>query len=74
MVSHSYKLPSVSEEADVVGFGQSVKDDSNASSANAETGAPKDSMIDERESDGTGLISNEFQVEVSYQQRMLVLS
>ena len=74
MVSHSYKMRSQSEEADVVGFGQSVKDGSTATSANAETGEPKGSMIDERESDGTGLISNEFQVEVSYQQRMLVLS
>ena len=38
-----------------------------ATPVSGEQDEPKDSMIDERESEGTGLISNEFQVEVSYQ-------
>lgn len=36
-----------------------------ATPISGEQDEPKDSMIDERESEGTGLISNEFQVEVS---------
>jgi hypothetical protein len=39
-------------------------------STNGENGEHKDSMIDERMSEGTGLISNEFQVEVRYKREL----